>query len=59
MEITVGMNMEKQRDMRKCDKCHKARREVHLTCAETLGKLYLCEKCHDKLDKPFKNKRYI
>lgn len=46
----------------KCDKCHKSRENVHLTCVETLGKLekvYLCEKCYDKLAKPFKIKRGI
>ena len=54
----MGEIMEKA----KCDRCHKRKENVHLTCVETLvklEKLHLCEKCHDKLDKPFKNKRYI
>lgn len=45
---------------RKCDRCGKNRKNVHLTCVETLGKLeklHLCEKCYEKLEKPFKSKR--
>jgi hypothetical protein len=41
----------------KCDKCRKARKDVHLTCVETLGKLekvYLCENRHDKLENHIK-----
>ena len=46
--------------MIKCEKCRKARKDVHLTSVETQGKLEklnLCEKCYDKLSKPFKIKR--
>ena len=48
--------------MRKCDKCDKEKDNVNFTCIINNGKtniVYLCEKCYDKLEKPFKSKREI
>ena len=46
-------------EKRKCELCLELKEEVHMTCLEefgTLKKLYLCEKCYDKVSKPFKDR---
>ena len=44
----------------KCECCGKESDNVHLTCLETnfiIRKLWLCESCYEKYEKPFKNER--
>jgi protein-arginine kinase activator protein McsA len=43
----------------KCEECGNYNAIVSLTCIEVLGEkrtVWLCERCHDKYEKPFKIK---
>lgn len=44
-------------EKRKCEECGELKENVHLTCLETnciMRRVWLCEKCYEKYEKPFK-----
>lgn len=44
-------------EKRVCEECGGTSQYIHLTCIECNGvirRVHLCEKCHEKYEKPFK-----